>query len=141
MLWQRPIFDEIVVQQPPALQAFKTYEFQPDNDPVSFVDTMRRPDAILWWNAFCNEIKAVIARETWNLATLLPGKKALPLRWVCKTKRDANNTFERYKARIVVKGFAQEAELDFDETFAPVVRIDSVRTLLALAVGKDLHVV
>ena len=70
-----------------------------------------------------------------------PGKKALPLRWVCKTKRDATNAFERYKARIVVKGFAQEAELDFDETFAPVVRIDSVRTLLALAAGKDLYVV
>ena len=59
---QRPIFDAIVVQSPPALCAFKTYgDFQPDNDPPSFIDAMRRPDAKLWWDAFCDEIKAIIA--------------------------------------------------------------------------------
>jgi len=136
------IFDEIVVQPPPALQAFKTYgEFQPDNDPPSFSDAMRRPDAKLWWNAFCDEIKSIIKRKAWILANLPPGKKALPLRWVCRIKRDATNAFERYKARIVVKGYAQEAELDFNETFAPVVRIDSVRTIFAIAAGKDLYIV
>jgi len=51
------------------------------------------------------------------------------------------NAFERYKARIVVKGFAQEAGFDFDETFAPVVQIDSVRTLFAISAGKGLHIV
>ena len=113
----RPIFDEIVVQPPPALRAFKTYgDFQPDNDPPSFVDAMRRPDAKLWWDAFCDEIKAIIERKTWSLVRLPPGKRALPLRWVCRTKRDATNVFEKYKSRIVVKGFAQEAELDFDQT-------------------------
>ncbi|TMC17118.1 MAG: hypothetical protein E6J34_19075 [Chloroflexi bacterium] len=102
---------------------------------------MRRPDANLWWNAFCDEIRAIIKRKTWTLAVLPPGKKALPLRWVCRTKRDAMRIFERYKARIVVKGFAQEADLDFDETFAPVVRIDSVRTIFAIAAGKDLYII
>jgi hypothetical protein len=135
-------FEEIVVQQPPALQVFSTYgEFQPDNDPPSFSDAMRRPDADLWWDAFCDEIKAIIARKTWTLATLPPGKRALPLRWVCRTKRDATNVFEKYKARIVVKGYAQEAELDFDETFAPVIRIDSVRILFAISAGKDLYII
>ena len=51
------------------------------------------------------------------------------------------NVFERYKARIVVKGYAQEVELDFDETFAPVVRIDTVRTLFAIAAAKDLCII
>ena len=45
--------------------------------------------------------------------------------------------FERNKARIVVKGFAQEAGLDFDEIFAPVVRIDSIRTLFAISASKN----
>ena len=136
------IFDEIVVQPPPALQAFKTYgEFQPDNDPPSFSDTMRRLDAKLWWDAFCDEITMIIKRRTWSLATLPPGKRALPLRWVCRVKRDAANNFEKYKARIVVKGFAQEAGLEFDETFAPVVRIDSVCTLFAISASKGLYIV
>jgi transposase InsO family protein len=138
----RPIFDEIVVQPPPALRAFKTYgNFQPDNDPPSFTDAMRRPDAKLWWDAFCDEIKAVIARKTWTLVRLPPGRRALPLRWVCKKKYDATNVFEKYKGRIVVKGFAQEAELDFDETFAPVIRIDSVRSLFAICAANDLRIV
>ena len=103
----QPLFDHITVQPPPAFQVFKTYgEFEPDNHPPSFADAMRRPDANLWWEAFCDEIKAIIKRQTWTLATLPPGQKALPLRWICRVKRDATNTFERYKARIVVKGFA-----------------------------------
>ena len=60
------------------------------------------------------------------------------MRWVCRTKRDATNAFEKYKTRIVVKGFAQEAELDFDQTFAPVIRIDSVRSLFAIWAANDL---
>ena len=136
------IYDQIVVQQPPALQVFKTYgDFQPDNDPPSFADAMRRLDANLWWQAFCDEIRSIIARKTWTLVSLPPNKRALPVRWVCRTKRDAMNVFERYKARIVVKGYAQEVELDFDETFAPVVRIDTVRTLFAIAAAKDLCII
>src|SRR4030095_6417046 len=138
----RQIFDEIVVQPPPALEVYATYgpEFQEDNDPQSFTDAMRRPDHKLWWEAFCTEIRAIIANDTWILTDLPPGFKALPLRWVCRIKRDANNNFEKYKARIVVKGYAQEAGLDFDKTFAPVVRIESVRTILAIAAANDLYI-
>src|SRR5437667_7820917 len=118
-----------------ALEVFATYgpDFRQDNDPQSFSDAMRRPDHKLWWEAFCNEIRAIVANNTWTLTDLSPGFKALPLKWVCRTKRDANNVFEKYKGRIVVKGYAQEAGLDFDKTFAPVVRIESVRTIFAIA--------
>src|SRR5437762_5201740 len=76
---------------PPALQVFASYgNFQPDNDPPSFTDAMRRPDADLWWDAFCAEMKAIIANSTWVLTDLPLGFKALPLKWVCRTKRDTN---------------------------------------------------
>src|SRR5436190_9675307 len=101
---------------------------------------MRMPDYQLWWEAFCNEIRAIVANNTWTLTDLPPGFKALPLRWVCRTKRDANNVFEKYKGRIVVKGYAQEAGLDFDKTFTPVVRIESVRAILAIAAANDLFI-
>src|SRR5271170_4140766 len=93
---------------------------------------------LLWWDAFCDEIKAIIAQKTWSLVRLPLGRRALPLRWVCRKKRDATNVFEKYKTRVVVKGFAQEAELDFDQTFAPVIRIDSVRSLFAICAANDL---
>jgi transposase InsO family protein len=103
----RQIFDEIIIQPPPALQVYASYDnFQPENDPPSFADAMRHPDAGLWWDAFCAEMKAIIANNTWILTELPRSFKALPLKWVCRTKRDANNVFEKYKARIVVKGYA-----------------------------------
>lgn len=57
-----------------------------------------------------------------------------------KIKGDANGSFEKYYARIVVREFSQIAGLDFDETFAPVVRIESVRIILAIAAANDLHI-
>ena len=72
---------------------------------------------------------------------LPPEKQALPLRWICRTKRDATNVFERYKVHIIVQEYAQEVELDFNETFASVIRIDSVRTLFAIWASKDLVII
>ena len=87
-----------------------------------------------------DEIKAIIQNKTWELAELPPGKKAIPLKWIFKVKRDAKGVFEKYKARIVVRGFSQIVGLDFNETFAPVVRIESIRIILALAATNDLHI-
>ena len=77
----RQVYNEIIVQLSLALQIFKIYEeFQSDNDPPFFADVMRRSDVKLWWKAFYDEIKAIIARKTWILMRLPPGKRALPLR-------------------------------------------------------------
>ena len=68
------------------------------------------------------------------------GKKAIPLKWIFKIKCDAKGVLEKYKVRIVVRGFSQVAGLDFEETFAPVVRIESIRIILVIAVANDLHI-
>jgi hypothetical protein len=86
------------------------------------------------------EIKATIQNGTWTLEDLPPGKRAIPLRWVFRIKRDAKGKFEKYKCRIVVKGYSQIAGLDFNETFAPVVRIESIRVIFALAAANDLYI-
>ena len=87
-----------------------------------------------------DEIKAVIQNKTWELAELPPDKNAIPLKWIFKVKRDAKDIFEKYKARIVVRRFSQIAGLDFNETFASVVRIESIRIILALIAANDLHI-
>lgn len=62
-----------------------------------------------------------------------PGRKAVGLKWVYKIKRDANGEIIKHKSIIVAKGYVQKQEVDFEEVFAPVTRIETIRLLLALA--------
>jgi hypothetical protein len=64
-------------------------------------------------------------------------RKLVDSKWVFKLKRDANGQIARYKARLVARGFTQEKGVDYHETFAPTVRVISIRTLLALAAYED----
>src|SRR6202035_2145199 len=88
-----------------------------------------------------DEIKASVQNGTWQLAIQPPDKTTIPLKWVYKVKRDAKGNFEKYKAHIIVKGFSQIAGLDFEEPFAPVVCIESIRIILAISAANDLHVI
>ena len=64
--------------------------------------------------------------NVWDIVPLPAGRKVVGGRWVCKIKRDAQGEIERFKARYVAKEFSQIQGLDYDETFAQVVRFDSL---------------
>ena len=66
------------------------------------------------------EIDSINKNNTWKLTTLPKDHKAIGLKWVFKTKRDANGEIVKHKARLVAKGYIQEHGIDFDEVFAPV---------------------
>lgn len=89
-------------------------------------------DAEEWKAAISEEIRALTANQTWTVATLPKGAKALSTRWVFKTKTLPCGTTARYKARLVARGFDQRYGIEYTETFAPVVRLESVRLLLAI---------
>jgi Reverse transcriptase (RNA-dependent DNA polymerase) len=64
--------------------------------------------------------------------SLPPGKKAVDCKWVFTVKQNPESRVERYKARLVAKGYNQTYGIDYDETFAPVVKMSTVRTLISL---------
>ncbi|GJR20299.1 zinc finger, CCHC-type containing protein [Tanacetum coccineum] len=78
-----------------------------------------------WIEAMEIELDSINKNNTWTLTTLPPDQKAIGLKWVYKTKRDAKGKIIKYKARLVAKGYVQEQGIDFDEVFAPVARIET----------------
>jgi hypothetical protein len=79
------------------------------------------------------EINSIEDNNTWDLVNLPAGHKPIGLKWVYKLKKNASEVVVKHKARLVAKGYVQRGGVDFEEVFAPVARLDSVRLLLALA--------
>lgn len=95
----------------------------------------------IWRGAMKHEVLAHEESGTWDITSLPPGKKAIGCQWVYKYKFNADGTMERPKARLVANGNSQVEGDDFEETFAPVVKMGTIRSLLALVAAKgwELH--
>lgn len=97
-----------------------------DNDPVSFSQAMESDNSTKWLDAMKEELKSMDSNEVWDLIELPKGCKRVGCRWVFKTKRDSNGNIERHKARLVAKVFTQKDGVDYNETFSPVSKKDSL---------------
>lgn len=89
------------------------------------------------WRDVCqDEITSIIKNKTWDLVDLPSGAKAIGLRWVFKVKRNSDGSINKYKARLDVKGYIQRHGVDYEEVFTLVLRIETVRFILALAASN-----
>ncbi|XP_058225560.1 uncharacterized protein LOC131334526 [Rhododendron vialii] len=86
-----------------------------------------------WKGAMVEEMTALKQNGTWDLVSLPGGKKPVGCKWVFTIKQKADGTVERYKARLVARGFTQTYGIDYEETFAPVAKMNSVRAFLSCA--------
>jgi hypothetical protein len=104
------------------------------HEPHSYREASSNP---LWQAAMTKELDALSRNRTWDLVDLPPNKSVVGCKWVFRIKTWFDGFIERYKARLVAKGFTQEYGIDYEETFAPVARLSSVRTLLAVAASRQ----
>ncbi|MCO5570785.1 hypothetical protein L7F22_024513 [Adiantum nelumboides] len=79
---------------------------------------------------------ALYGNETWELVPLPKGKKPVGCRWVYKVKHNSDGSVSRYKARRVAKGYAHTYGIDYEEIFALVAKMATVRVVIAVAVAK-----
>ena len=109
-------------------------------EPETFDEALSSPHAKKWKLATDSEYQSLIDNDTWDLVELPEGRTAIGCKWIFKVKYNGEGEAIRFKSRLVAKGYSQRHGIDFEETFSPVVRFSSIRTLLALAVQKGMIV-
>jgi hypothetical protein len=85
------------------------------------------------------KMRSFLENDTWELVERSKGVKPIPMKWVYKVKRDAQGNVERYKSRLVAKGFLQKQGVDFEEVYASMSKHTTLRTLLAIVAHQDLE--
>jgi Reverse transcriptase (RNA-dependent DNA polymerase)/Integrase core domain len=102
-------------------------------EPNSFEEAMKEKE---WKQAMMEEIESINSNKTWSLVDLAKGKKVIGLKWVYKLKKDSEGRVVKHKARLVAKGYVQKQGVDYEEIFAPVARMETVRLIIAVAVQE-----
>ncbi|KAK1606993.1 hypothetical protein QYE76_030666 [Lolium multiflorum] len=105
----------------------------PSAEPRNYQAAMSVPH---WREAMELEYQALLRNETWTLVPPPPRVNVIDSKWVFKVKKHADGSIERYKARLVARGFRQRYGLDYEDTFSPVIKPTTIRILLSIAVTR-----
>ncbi|XP_020411701.1 uncharacterized protein LOC109946981 [Prunus persica] len=89
-----------------------------------------------WRDAMTEEINVLLKNHTWSLVPSSPSQNLVGCKWVFRIKRHSDDSIKCHKALLVAKGFHQRLGIDYAETFSPVVKPATIRTVLSLAVSR-----
>lgn len=115
------------------------------HEPTSIFQALNGEDGPKWMESLCEELQSILKNETWTahnvnqpeIQQFLHSNRLVSMKWVFKVKRDAEGQISRYKTRLVARGFSQIPGQDFDQTYAPVARLETIRTIIAIAALKN----
>jgi hypothetical protein len=112
-----------------------------ESEPLTRDEALQTDEKDQWQRAIQDEFDSLTKNNTWTLVKdMPPGRKAIGCRWVFKKKLNSDGSVSRYKARLVAKGYSQRYGVDYGETYAPVAKFTSIRTILALSTALDLEI-
>nr|GEX69899.1 zinc finger, CCHC-type [Tanacetum cinerariifolium] len=106
-----------------------SYFFNVEDDPKTFDKAIKSQYVS---ESINDEIDSIMGNNTWVLTDLPPGCRPLGCKWIFKRKLKVDGTVEKFKARLVIHGFKQKSMIDYFDTYAPVIRISTIRLLIAM---------
>jgi hypothetical protein len=109
-----------------------------NTEPQTFAQAV---DHQVWREAMVEEYDSIVCNDVWDVVPRPMGKSVVTSRWLYKTKIVVDGSVKKHKARFVARGFSQIEGVDYDETFAPVARYTSIKTIIAIAteMGWRIH--
>ena len=108
------------------------------SEPQSYADAMNSHNSHDWRLAMDDEIKSLATNDTWELVDKPDDRLVVDNRWIYKVKTKVDGSVDKFKARLVAKGYSQKAGIDYNETFSPVARFDTIRAVLSVPVSEKL---
>lgn len=107
-------------------------------EPETYKEAIKSDENKNWKEAMNKELVSFHENKTWILEDLPLGKRAIPCKWFFRIKTNANASIDKFKARLVIKGFSQRKGEDYEQSFSPVARTSTIRTLLSVAAKKNM---
>ena len=132
-----PLLDFIWYRLPPSSAALSV---SGTTLPIKYTDIEMLVDREDWYRAADAEIATLIENGTWELVPLPGGREPVKSKWVFRIKKDTDGSIIKYKARLCACGYSQKEGIDYKEIYAPVVRSESLRLVLATVASRDMHV-
>ena len=111
-----------------------------EGEPQTFKEAVNYIESVTWKDAIKSGIDSILHNHTWELVDIPPSCKPLSSKWVFKRKRKVDGSINKYKARLVIKGYKQTEGLDYFDIYSPVMRINSIRMVLAIAALRNFEV-
>ena len=117
---------------------FLTYMLE--GEPRTYKEAVNSTEDLMWKEVIDSEIESILHNHTWELVDISPGCKPSSSKWVFKRKKKVDGSIEKYKARLVIKGYRQTEGLDYFDTYSLMTRINSIRMVFAIAALRDLEI-
>jgi hypothetical protein len=109
-----------------------------DDTPKTIIKAFASPDADDWKEAVHSEMDSILSNGTWDLVDRPYGCKPVCCKWVFKKKLRLDGTIDKYKTRLVAKGYTQKKGKDFFYTYSPIARLTTIHVLLSLTASHGL---